>query len=663
MTVYTTRPLEWAALAGILILAVALRMGAPGIAEFRRDEANLSVRALNFVHGQESFPLLGIDSSVGIRNGPVTIWLLAIPYLFTSDPTIATQFIGLLNVISVLGVYWIARRYYGPLAAVVAGLLFAVSPWSIIYSRRIWNPDMLAIFIMLTLATGFLGFLEGKKWAQLVHLPLLALTGQIHYGTFMLIPITAYLIWVGRRRLTQAFALSIVLALLTFAPYVIGSIQSGSFTAESIQKVLAAGKASNDQNAVTFSDTTFRYANFVIAGTDLHQIIGAQGALDYLKSISSNVTFPILHFLPLAVIVAALWLMVRAVRRRDGRTPVDISLLLLLILTPAVYLVTWTRMNIYYLVPMLPAVFLVLGAAAHDLWCELSDRLTVQRIVFVFGSVLVIVIAGLQLWSLLAMLSYFNTHITTDGVNAQLNEYLIGSGTPLGYYMPPRNDVLAQHPQSVIASLDGQYIGYNEETTTWNALLYDVPLRRFTDDSTSVYPAEKSAYLSHNCTDSTRNYNLRPGEGCYAISTRQSSDFPANEYNLVPDEDNVHFANGARITAYRWNGNGCLSVVWTVDNGPRTEDFTFATHFLNANGDKIAQADSLSWLGKYWRAGDTIVKMLCSQDSQQKKNEIAAVRIGMYTFEDVDGVRHFYGSPLLDSQGKPAGDWVIIHLK
>src|SRR5260370_17172794 len=99
---------------------------------------------------------------------------------------------------------------------------------------------------------------------------------------------------------------------------------------------------------------------------------------------------------------------------------------------------------------MLPAVFLVRGAAAHDLWCELSDRLTVQRIVFVFGSVLVIVIVGLQLWSLLAMLSYFNTHITTDGVNAQLNEYLIGSGTPLGYYIPPPNAFLTTLPHTLI---------------------------------------------------------------------------------------------------------------------------------------------------------------------------------------------------------------------
>jgi hypothetical protein len=320
-------------------------------------------------------------------------------------------------------------------------------------------------------------------------------------------------------------------------------------------------------------------------------------------------------------------------------------------------------MNIYYLVPMLPATFLVLGAATQDLWQGLSTSLPARRTVFAIGSVAIAVIVALQLWGLVAMLQFFNMHITTDGFNTQLNEYLIGSGTPLGYYMPPRNAILSQHPPSVIASLDGQYIGYNEETTTWNTLLYDIPLRRFADDSTSIYPAEKSSYLSHTCTNQTQNFLQRPGESCYAVSTRQASDFPQADYTPVPEADKVHFANGARITAYRWNDNGCLSLVWTVDNGPRTEDFTFATHFLNANGDKIAQADSLSWLGRYWRAGDIIVKTLCSQESQAKKNNITAVRIGMYTFEDIDGTRHFYGSPLLDAQGNAAGDWVVIQFK
>src|SRR5258708_932514 len=198
LTPYSAPPrlAEWIALAAILILAAILRLGAPGVVEFKTDEANLSERALDLVRGRD-LPLLGIDSSVGVPNSPVSIYILAIPFAISSNPLVATQFIGLLNVIAVGLLYGLARRYYGPLTAIVAGLLFAISPWAVIYSRKIWAQDMLPVFILLTLGTGLLGFIEGKRWVQLLHLPLLAITGQIHYGTFVLLPISLYLIYVG----------------------------------------------------------------------------------------------------------------------------------------------------------------------------------------------------------------------------------------------------------------------------------------------------------------------------------------------------------------------------------------------------------------------------------------------------------------------------------
>src|SRR6185436_12168680 len=98
--------------------------------------------ALDLVHGH-GVPLLGIDSSVGIRNPPVSVYLMAIPYLFTSNPVVATSYVALLSVIAVLLLYALVRRYYGPLAALVAAALYAVGPWAVIFSRKIWAQDML----------------------------------------------------------------------------------------------------------------------------------------------------------------------------------------------------------------------------------------------------------------------------------------------------------------------------------------------------------------------------------------------------------------------------------------------------------------------------------------------------------------------------------------
>src|SRR5215469_8429629 len=111
MNVRTTafRRMETLALLAIIVLAGLLRLGWPGIVEFKRDEANLSHLSLDLVHGRD-FPLLGIDSSVGIRNAPVSVYIMAIPYLFTTDPMVATAFVALLNVVAVALLYLLTRR-------------------------------------------------------------------------------------------------------------------------------------------------------------------------------------------------------------------------------------------------------------------------------------------------------------------------------------------------------------------------------------------------------------------------------------------------------------------------------------------------------------------------------------------------------------------------
>ena len=72
-------------LVAILLLAAALRLGAPGITEFKRDEANLSQLALDLAQGRD-LPLLAIASSVGVPNPPINVYLMAIPYTLGSSP-------------------------------------------------------------------------------------------------------------------------------------------------------------------------------------------------------------------------------------------------------------------------------------------------------------------------------------------------------------------------------------------------------------------------------------------------------------------------------------------------------------------------------------------------------------------------------------------------
>jgi 4-amino-4-deoxy-L-arabinose transferase-like glycosyltransferase len=640
------RPLEWIALATILILAAALRLGAPGVVEFKRDEANLSHLALDLARGRE-FPLLGIDSSVGIRNAPVNVYLITLPYLLTSDPIVATQFVGLLNVIAVGLTYWLARRYYGPVAAVVAGLLYAVSPWAVIFSRKIWAQDMLPVFVLLTVGSGLLGFVEGKRWAQLAHLPLLAITGQIHYGAFVLIPVTVYLMVTSRRRLTRAFLVSVAIAVIILIPYVVGLAQSGLLNVETLRRITAPR---GQPNPITISGVAFEYAALTIAGTEIHSLAGPQAFQSYLASVPN--AYPLFNMLILALIGGAAWLAVRVWRCRDRRAVIDLALLIWLLFTPLVFSVTWTPMYTHYLIPMIPAAYLIIGVGAHDLWQAVMASHTPQwigRLALVAGGIALVAVVVFQVWLQVALLNFLNDHNTPGGF-----------GTPLGYLMPIRDAIIAQRPQNIVANLDGQFTGFHEETTIWNFLLYDVPSVRFVDGDTEVYPSQPALYFSHQCVDASqqvKQFNLRPSEGCLAISTRAPGDLDLSRFS--PVKDDKRFANGVRVVGYRWepDPDGCLFLAWTVE-GPRPEDFSFAIHFFNDKKEKMMDADGLSWRGRYWRAGDTIVRRFCLRYGQEHKAEIAGVRVGMYTYEDAPEGRKFYGVDLLDANGA-AGEQML----
>ena len=208
-------------LGGILLLAAWLRFNRLDQAEFLWDQAEISKWALKMARGGE-IAWVGPPSSTGLYSFLGTVWLMAIPYTFSLNPIVATGFVALLNVLAVLGCYLLTRYWFGRRAAWVAALLFAVAPWGVIYSRKIWQVELLAPFTLLYVFTGWLAFVQGRRWALLVHGLALAWLVQIHFSALALVPLTllwSLLFW--RRLDWRLVPLSALLAALTFTPYLL----------------------------------------------------------------------------------------------------------------------------------------------------------------------------------------------------------------------------------------------------------------------------------------------------------------------------------------------------------------------------------------------------------------------------------------------------------
>ena len=616
-----------------------MRLGAPGVVEFKRDEANLSHLALDFARGR-SLPLLGISSSVGVPNSPISVYIFSIPYFFSSDPTVATQYVGLLNVLAVLLTYILARRYYGVGAALLAALLYAVSPWGIIYSRKIWAQDVLPPFVVATFLTGLLGFVEGKRWAQWLCLPLFCITVQIHYSALLLALSVAYLIWIGRPRWTRALALSFIPAILLGVPFLLGILRADLPSLDELRTFTAT--APGESRSLALTGQMLHYAALTIAGTEIHSLAGPQAFQKYLDSVPD--AYPLFGLLAWGLLLSAIWLLFRLWKVRDSRRPVDGLLLIWLIIPIAAFSITWTEPYPHYLILMMPAAYIVLGVGASDLWCALSRRAALRRGVFVLAGVTLLAVVSLQVFLWVSLVNFMDTNNTPDGF-----------GTPLHYLTTARDSLVAAHPSQVLARLDGA----GDDTSVWGVLLDDIPNVRFVDAVTDVYPAQPTAFLARGCdpTENARVFTLRTEEeGCYQVADERLQVLEDSSFKVVASD--LTFANGVKLLGYQWilDGQPCFNLAWSIST-PTSDDYMFSVHFFNADGQEIVNADGLSWRGVYWRPGDTVVRHFClSGDQAARQSEIAGVNIGMYTHDGTN----FHNLDLLGANGTPVGQTVSI---
>ena len=113
----------------VLILAVgfSLRLLQPTLVEFKRDEATIA-RLGQAIAYEGYLPAVGVDSSLGIDNLPLTLYLAALPLRAWVDPLSVVVFTCMLNSLALLVCYWLTRTGLGKTEALLATLFFAVSP-------------------------------------------------------------------------------------------------------------------------------------------------------------------------------------------------------------------------------------------------------------------------------------------------------------------------------------------------------------------------------------------------------------------------------------------------------------------------------------------------------------------------------------------------------
>lgn len=638
--IYRLHRRDWIALFLVIFTAALLRLGDPRLVEFFHDEAMLSLMAQELAAGL-TFPLTGIVSSVGVPNSPAAVYLMALPYALTDDALTATLFVAALNVAGVGLLWWIARRYFGALPALIAGLAYALNPWAVFYSRKIWAQDMHTPFVLLALALGLYGFAERRRWAQIACLPVLLFALQIHFAGWVLLPLYLWLIFAYRHHIKRRdLIVSFALGALVMLPYALGIVQTLSARPDAIGAALTRTGASG------FSGDALTFTAQLATGTALEAWLAPQQVTALLANVPALPSlWAILGVLALFGLLAV-WFSAR---------PLAPLVTLWALLPLVVFAPGWTTVYPHYFVAALPAYALLTAVGLDALIGFFPKPFAARAVLMVAFAALVFTQA---LWWRGAL-----RYVTTNDI--ALGAGTAGFTTPLEFLLRVRDAV--RPLDNVIIISDGMDPHFHADAARWPVLLRQSAdcVRALPPDGMLVIPdgefalirtpesaGSPAAALYADGTQSLR-YASR-GDVPYRVDFTPAPDLPVTFTAL----DGVRFANGAALDGYARDA-GRVWLRWQLPDAPdrrfyaaRDFEYQWFVHVLDASGERRAQRDAQFWLGRHWCAGDTLITWVDVDNAPSD-----TLRVGLYRLpETPDGA--IRPVDVLDSQGNASGQWL-----
>jgi hypothetical protein len=207
----------------LLAIAVWMRVGRLELAEFNTDEAANMLYAADALD-RGGLPLVGRPSGqVNNATPPHSTYVYMAIALFSFDPLVFTGVIAVANAVGVVLLYLLGVRMVGWRAALIGALWYAVDAYAILFSRKIWEPELVAPVFLAALLVGWLGLYEGRRVAQMFVLPLMALTVMLHLSAMPLLAVVPVMVWAGRKRLYfREMGIGVLASVLLVLPFVVG---------------------------------------------------------------------------------------------------------------------------------------------------------------------------------------------------------------------------------------------------------------------------------------------------------------------------------------------------------------------------------------------------------------------------------------------------------
>lgn len=364
------KPLVWAII--VFSLSSIFRLSFLNLIEFKSDEATTVYQTVQFFE-HPYWASRGLISGTGAYNFPLFNYLMVIIGVWSRDPQVLSGLIAFINSVLVGFFFLLVRRYYNFTIALTASLILAFSPWSVIFSRKIWAQDIINLLFI-----PFLWLLHELilRKSTKVSLPLflvLALLVQLHgSGLFILLATLLSLLILKIRISIKNAIIGFLIGMLPAIPYFI--FQIGSYPqcpdCDALLKYQHAFRPFDINNLIRPFQTIGGLGYYFVLGKDYEGFIAANPFISLLKY------FFVTGFL--AILAGIIFILLRKTKY--------IFLLIYFLLIPFLYLVTRTPAYMHYYVPLIPISCLLFAISIVNTYDLISNKLlkSVVAVYFLF---------------------------------------------------------------------------------------------------------------------------------------------------------------------------------------------------------------------------------------------------------------------------------------
>jgi hypothetical protein len=640
----------------ILLLATALRVGKPTLAEFKYDEARVGALALELTR-EGHLPLVGVPSSAGFNHSPISVYLYVPAFLFTTSPLPATIYSGLVGVAAVALCWWLARRWAGggQWGALVASLLFAVSPWLVAFNRKVWQIAFVPLLTLAFVGLAISALIAGRRWHLCWTLVVYAILVQVHPSAVALAP--ALLLWlILFRHVVRLSPLAVggALGLLTALPFLL-------FQARNDWTVLAALRALPE---ATWDLSAIHLAWEATTGRGIAALAGS--AYPFLKIVPQlGWVFNLVGWLTLASCLVLVWRVVVGWRAREierqQAARVDLIVLSWLVIPIVFNLRHSLELHLHSFALLAPAAYLIIGRATDTLLG--SVRLAASGRALPGAAVRSLRIAYLaavgflvsaQIVALVLMARFVATHETPGGF-----------GKPLGHYLDIADALVDMaeetHAAEVLIVGQGDSPEVDESPALFDILLRDrIPYRFVDGTSAALFPPHRSlALVAPGAGEAADWYDHWPAEGLPGDYRIVALDGSWPQDGLEPVAGPRVFENGVEVQSRAWAGgakpgvDGDMWLLWQV-LWLSPDDTHFFVHAVDKEGQIWGQQDAVGYPTAYRRKGDRVVNRFHITISADAPPGPYGAEVGLYLFPEVINV------PVIDEAGHPVADAVVL---